>query len=1103
MQEEFKKLALVIIGLTYILGLQAQVNAKLIQYPDVSEDNICFTYGDDLWMVPKAGGDAYRLISPVGREIRPKFSPDGTTVAYQANYDGNMDIYTLSIKGGVPHRVSGHGMNENLQDWTSDGKALLYSSSAESGKQRWAQFYKIPVTGGLPAKLPVELGANAALSADGNKLAFTDKSRVFRNWKRYRGGTAPDITIIDLNTLESENITSNDANDELPMWSGDKLYYLSDKDAAMRHNIWVYDTGTKKHEQLTFFKDYDVHYPSIGPADLVYEAAGELYVMDLKNHKSKAISINAVGDFTRIKVVEKKVGNDIMSFNISPDGNRAVLAARGEIFTLPKEKGFVRNITRSSEYAERFPAWSPDGKSLAYFSDRTGEYELTIRDLKTNKEKTVTKLGPGYRYHIFWSPDSKRVVYVDHSMTFHMTNVNTGLTTKIDQDIDLFEGGLRGFEVSWSADSKWIAYVKGGPNGNKSIYIYDTAAKKIHQVTSGFYSDNQVVFDPDGKYLYLTTDRELDPIYSDFDNTWVYPNATQLAAITLRKDVPSITASENDTVEIEEEKEEKSEAEEDSKKKKKGLFGKKKKKDKKDEEGEEAEDKDKVEAVKIDFEGMERRMEIITTLGNGGSIRATSGKLLYMQSPRSGSDDEKVDLKYYDLEEQEHETIISGLWGYELSADRENLLVNQKGSYGVIPISKGAEVEESLATSEMVAAINPREEWKQIFNDVWRFERDFFYDAEMHGVDWPAMKARYMPLIDQAMSRYDVNYIIGELIGELNASHTYRGGGDSDYASRKNVGYLGVDWEQVKDAFKIKRIIRGADWDNETRSPLDKPGVDVSAGNYVLAINGVPMSNYQDPYMAMTGTAGKTVELTVNKSPNMTGARSVLVEPLRSETRLRNLEWIENNRRKVDEMSGGKIGYIYVPSTGWGGQHELIRMFYGQWHKEGLIIDERWNNGGQIPDRFVELLNRKPLAYFDVRDGKNWQWPPVAHFGPKAMLINGWSGSGGDAFPDYFRKSELGPLIGTRTWGGVIGISGAPSLIDGGSVTVPTFRMYDPAGKWFAEGHGVEPDIEVVEDHSALARGMDTQLEAAVKNVLEQLSKWGEIHPKVPVREDR
>jgi len=1092
--------ALVIIMLLSI-SMNAQISAKLIQFPDVSEDKICFTFGDDLWIVDKQGGDAQRLASPIGRETNPKFSPDGKTIAFQANYDGNFDIYTLPVAGGIPYRVSGHGMSENVIDWSSDGKSIYYSSSSESGKQRWSQFYKIAAEGGLPEKLPIELGANASISADGNQIAFTDKTRIFRNWKRYRGGTAPDIHVMDMTTMTSENITNNNANDELPMWYNGKVYYMSDNGPALRNNLWMYDPVAKAQRQLTFFTDYDIHSPSMGPSEIVFEAGGKIQLMDLSSNAVKEIEINAVGDFSRLKSVKKKVKGNISNYNISPDGNRVIMEARGDIFSLPKKDGFVENMTRTSGVAERYPAWSPDSKSIAYFTDKNGEYELAIFNYKTKKEKIISSLGAGFRYNIYWSPDSKYVVYVDQSMTFYSMDVATGAATKIDQAIDLYEGGLRGFNVSWSPDSRWITYSRTIDSGNAAIFIYDRQTKTKHQVTSGFYTDNQAVFDPEGKYLYVSTNRDFSPIYSDFDNTWIYPNATVIGAIPLRKDIASPLAEKNDAVEIEEDKEEDTDADEKSKKKKK-----KSKKDKKadDDSEDKKDDKDKVEPVKIDFDGMERRMVMLPIEGgNVGGLSATKGKVIYMKYPNSGSASNEAMLKFYDIEEQEEKTIISDIYNYKLSFNGEKIVVRNSSGFSVIDAGADQKAEDKVPTGDMTSIINPREEWKQIFNDVWRLERDYFYDKEMHGVDWNLMKKRYEVLVDQAMSRYDVNFILGELIAELNASHTYRGGGDSERAKRESTGYLGCDWTKENGAYKIKRIIKGADWDTEIRSPLEEPGVDVSEGDYVLAVNGIPLADYSDPWIAFAGMSGKTVQLTVNKSPNMTGAKQVLVKPIGSETRLRNLEWIEKNRKMVDKLSGGKIGYIYVPSTGWDGQKELVRMFYGQWNKEGLIIDERFNNGGQIPDRFIELLNRKPLAYFNVRDGKDWQWPPVAHFGPKAMLINGWSGSGGDAFPDYFRRSGLGPLIGTRTWGGVIGISGAPTLIDGGNVTLPSFRMYDPEGNWFAEGHGVEPDMEVKEDHASLAKGTDTQIEAAVEYIMKELSENPKIHPDKPLKENR
>ncbi|MFZ2900576.1 MAG: PDZ domain-containing protein [Saprospiraceae bacterium] len=1076
-----RTLLLVLLLAAGLSDLQAQVNARLFQFPDVSQTHITFVYGDDIWIAPKTGGQASRLSSPDGMESFPRFSPDGKQIAFSGNYDGNSDIYSISSQGGVPIRVTHHGMGDRLIDWYPDGKQLLYASSMESGKQRWSQMYRISPSGGLPAKLPMVHAEFGSLSPDAKKIAFTDKSRVFRTWKRYRGGTAADIWIFDLNTLESQNISAHVANDELPMWAGDKIYFLSDRGADQRFNIWVYDTKAKTTKQVTQFKDFDIHFPSMGPSEIVFEAGGKLYLLNLGDEKYKEVNIQVVTDLATVKPRKQSVEQYLQNGHISPDGNRVVLQARGELFSLPASKGFVQNLTQSSGVAERHPAWSPDGRYIAYWSDRSGEYELTVRDLKDgNKEKKLTQLGPGFRYTIYWSPDSKKMAFVDQTMTIRVYNMETNAVEKVDQDLRLFEGGLQQWRPSWSPDSRWLAYGRGLDNGNNAIFIYDSNEKKSRQATSGFYNDLLPSFSPDGQYLFLLTNRSFTPVYSDFDNTWIYPNATQLAAIALRADVPSPVAAENDTVafKIDTPTEGNGEKEE--------------------------EKKEDTKPVVIDFDQFERRLVTLPlAAGNFWQLEALEGKVLYLRFPPTGTPDAKGTLMFFDLKERKEMTILAGVDDYVPSADGKKLLVMQNGQLAVIEPNPDQKVEKTLPLAEMEATIDPREEWVQIFNDAWRFERDFFYDPGMHGVDWTAMRKQYGDLIQYAVTRNDVNFIIGELIGELNASHTYRGGGDMEMPKQRAVGYLGVNWEKADGYYRIKEIIRGAEWDNEVRSPLDEPGINVKAGEYVLAVNGIALHEYSDPWAAFEGLAGKTVELTVNGKASMDGTRTVVVNTLTDETRLRNLAWIEANRKRVDEASGGKIGYIYVPSTGIDGQNELVRQFYAQWHKEGLIVDERFNNGGQIPDRFIELLNRKPLAYWDVRDGKNWQWPPVGHFGSMAMLINGWSGSGGDAFPDYFRKAGLGPLIGTRTWGGLIGISGAPGLIDNGGVTVPTFRMYDPDGKWFREGHGVDPDIEVIEDPSSLAKGVDPQLEKAIQEIMKSIKEKGPIHPKTPAREDR
>ncbi|MBK7335980.1 MAG: PD40 domain-containing protein [Saprospirales bacterium] len=1063
-------------------GLHAQVDARLFQFPDVSQTQITFVYGDDIWVAPKEGGIASRLSSPEGLESFPRFSPDGSRIAFSGNYDGNVDIYVLPSQGGLPTRVTHHGMFDRLVDWYPDGKHLLYAASMESGKQRWSQLYKISPEGGLPEKLPIVHAEMGALSPDSKKIAFTDRSQVFRTWKRYRGGSAPDIWIFDLQTMEAQNFTRNTANDELPMWTGDKIYYLSDQGPEIRFNIWVYDTKAKTSKQVTKFKDFDVHFPSLGPSEIVFEADGKLYLLGLKDEKYKEVQIQVVTDQAFVKPRKESVEKFLQNISISPDGNRAVVEARGELFSVPAVKGYVQNLSQSPGAAERYPAWSPDGKYIAYWSDKSGEYELTVRDLSNgNKEKQLTQLGPGFRYNLYWSPDSKKLAFVDQTMTMRIYHMESNTLDRVDQDFFLFEGGLRGWTPSWSPDSRWLAYSRTVDNSNNALFIYDSKDKKSKQASSGFYNDLNPVFDPEGKYLYLTTNRSFSPVYSDFDNSWIYPNATQLAAISLRKDVPSLLAAENDTVAIQID-----------------TIGNWKKSQ------EEKKEEAKVKPVEIDFEGFEQRLVILPpAAGNMGGLYPTEGKLVFMRFPVAGTPNPSGTLMYYDLKEREEKTILENVNWHKMSADGKKLLVNSNGQWGVVEPNPDQKLEKTMPVAEMEATINPREEWRQIFNDTWRFERDFFYDEKMHGVDWPAMRKQYGALIEHASSRNDVNFIIGELIGELNASHTYRGGGDQETTKSRQVGYLGVNWEKVDGHFRIKEIIRGAAWDNEVRSPLDEPGIGVQAGDFVLAVNGIALKDYTDPWAAFEGLAGKTVELTVHSKASMEGARTVVVQTLSDETRLRNLAWIESNRRHVDEASGGKLGYIYVPSTGIDGQNELVRQFYGQWNKEGLVIDERFNNGGQIPDRFIELLNRKPLAYWDVRDGKTWQWPPVANFGSMAMLINGWSGSGGDAFPDYFRKSGLGPLIGSRTWGGLIGISGSPSLIDGGGVTVPTFRMYNPDGTWFKEGHGVDPDIEVPEDPSALAKGKDPQLEKAIEVVMKQLAAKGTVKPKEPVREDR
>ena len=1082
---KFIVLTAIIISTSFQVSF-AQVSARMFQYPDVSQTHISFTYGGDVWVVAKEGGTAFKLTSAKGTELLARFSPDGKQIAFSGNYNGNIDVYVMPSLGGLPKRITHHGMSDRLVDWYPDGNSLLFASSRESGKQRFNQFYKVSKTGGLPEKLPIPYAEFGVISPDGKRVAYTPRTRAFRTWKRYLGGMAADIYVFDLEKNTAENITNNIANDEFPMWGGNKIYFLSDRGDNKRNNVWSYDVTSKQSKQITNFDTFDIHFPSIGSSEMVFEAGGLLYLLDLKTEKYREVNINVVTDESTLMARNENVEKLIQSFSLSYNGNRTLFEARGDIFSVPTENGPIINLTQSSGIAERYPAYSPNGKYAAYFSDRFGEYELTVRDLeKPSLEKKLTSLGDGFRYQIFWSPNSKALAFIDQTMTIYIYDMDKDKIIKVDQNKWMFEGALENFSVSWSSDSRYLAYGKELDNRASAIAIFDTKDNKGHQVTSGYYSDSKPVFEPSGKYLYFLTNREFKPIYGDFDNAWVYPNSTQIAAVTLTKDLASLLAPKNDSSAVKKDDEKKSDI-------------------KKDEKKEEKKDEPKIKEVKIDYDGFEQRVVILPpAAGNIANLQAVNGKVIFHRMPNSGSADKKKPIGYYDLDKREEKTIVDDADAFQISADEKKMIVSKQNNFSVVDIAPDQKMDKKLSTSQLEMTVIPREEWKQIFNDVWRLNRDFFYDKNMHGVDWKAMKKQYGSLVDNAVTRSDVNYIIGELIAELNASHTYRGGGDDETPLQRKVGYLGIDWELKNGAYTIKKIVRGAQWDAEVRSSLDESGLNVEEGNYILAVNGLPLDVTEDPWSAFEGLADKTIELTVNNKPSMDGAWNIIVKTMSDETQLRNLAWIESNRKRVDDATGGKIGYIYVPSTGIDGQNELVRQFTAQFSKEGLVIDERFNNGGQIPDRFVELLNRKPLSFWAVRDGKNWQWPPAANFGPKVMLINGWSGSGGDAFPDYFRKAGVGPLIGSRTWGGLIGISGAPSLIDGGAVTVPTFRMYDPDGKWFKEGHGVDPDIDVPEDYSQLSKGIDNQLEKAIDEVMRLHNENPPVIPKQPPYEKR
>lgn len=1076
-------------------------DARMLRFPDVSADKIVFVYAGDLWTVSRKGGLAHRLSSPKGQELFPRFSPDGRTIAFSGNYDGNTDLYLIPAEGGTPQRLTHHPGTDLVVEWYPDGKHILYRSKMFSPSLRFNQFFKQPVDGGIPHTLSLPYGELASFSPDGKQIAFQFISREFRTWKRYRGGMASDIWLYDFTKNTSEKFTDFEGTDAVPMWHKNSIYFLSDRDLRKKLNIWAYNLNTKKTRQVTRFTEYDVKWPSIGHDAIIFENGGSLHLLDLAAQTSQPISIQVPADLPEVRTRLKDASKNIQNFTLSPTGKRALFEARGEIFTVPAKYGSVRNLTNTSGVAERFPAWSPDGKHVAYFSDRTGEYELYIRpgDGK-GTEQQITTNGAAFRYSPLWSPDSKTIAFSDKTGSLFIVDLEKGKTKFVDKD-----QWSRMAEYSWSQDSRWLTYSKSMLNYLRSIIIYDTKEDKTRQVTSNYYNDTYPVFDPDGKYLFFYSDRDFTPVY-DRMSTWIYPNSTEIYAATLRKDVNSPLAPRSD-----EEQPEKDDNEEDkdndkddnSKQNSEGDY-----EDNKDDKDEE--EKDKPEPVEIDFDGFEQRVvKLPIQAGNVGPLHTVKGKLVFLRRPAAGAakrGDPSGTLLYYDLQEREEKTVISTINTYDLSANGKKVIYKSKSTYGIIDLAEDKKVGDGKIDHEkMKAWINPGHEWKQIFNEAWRIQRDYFYDPDMHGLDWKAVKKRYESLLPYVVDRDDLNYVIGEMIAELNASHTYVRGGDLERPEQISVGLLGCDFEldRENNAYRISKIYEGAVWDVRVRSPLRQPGMDVNEGDYLLAVNGQQMDTSKDPWSAFQGLAGEVVNLTINSTPDMNDARELVVEPISSEFRLRNRAWVENNRRKVDEATDGRVGYIYVPNTGRNGQSELVRQFVPQRTREALIIDERFNSGGQIPDRFIELLNRPIYNYWARRDHHDWQTPFIAHTGPKVMLINGWAGSGGDAFPYYFRKAELGPLIGTRTWGGLIGMSGNPQPIDGGFVSAPTFGFWNTEGDWEVEAYGVDPDYEIENAPHQMAAGRDPQLEKAVDVVLKILKKQPTKKPEKPPYPDR
>ncbi len=1077
-------------------SLLSQIDARLFRYPDVSATQICFVYGGDIWVAPKTGGTATRLTSSTGEESFPRFSPDGKTLAFTATYRGNADIYTMPVSGGVPARLTWHAMTDRVVDWHPNGNQILFASLRENQVGNVSNLFLVSKNGGLPEKLPLPYGELGSFSPDGESIAYV--SRITENYpfKRYRGGLASDVVVFNLKKMTAENITANSATDGKPVWHKNGIYYISDVDDSKRRNIWVYDMNTKKKTQITKFSDVDINHMSAGPDDIVFEAGGKLHLLNLSTHKYDEVKINVITDYSSLMPRPQNVANQVNNADISPDAKRVVVEARGELFSVPAENGPVLNLTNSSGAFDRYPAWSPNGKWVAYWSDKSGEFEIWIKEVQGETDKKLTSFGKGMGFQLFWSPDSKKLAFINDLQEIKVLTIANGESVTIDKTTLQSYSALQGFRLQWSHDNNWITYSKAGDNLYSSIYLYSLANKKLHKVTSGFYNDTYPVFDATGKYLFFRTDRNLQPVYSGLDATWIYPNTTQLAYASLDPSAKSLLAPKNDDVKITEDSSGAAKPAADKPAADKEVAVAKPP----------ATEKPPAKAITVVPENFEARMEVLPVpAGNYARITAAEGKLIYRRLPNSGSTGEQPAVYIYDIEKREEKKLMSGVNDFVTTPDGKSVLVSQGNNLGIVKPMPEQKIEKPLRTSAMEMTLDPKEEWNQIFTDTWRRYRDFFYDPDMQQVNWNRIKKQYGDLMKDAITRWDVQNIQQEMIAELAAGHTYVNGGDAEQASNRGHGFLGIDWELANGAYRIKRIVRPAQWDNEVRSPFDKTGMNVKEGDYILAVNGKTIDPKIDPYAAFDGTAGATVILKVNSQPTLQGAKEVVIQTLNpgQERRLRHLEWIEANRKKVDELSGGKLGYAYMPNTGQNGQTELMRQFYAQIDKEGFIIDERFNAGGQLGDRFIEMLNRPNLYNIAWRNAGISRIPGKGNDGPKAMLINGWAGSGGDAFPWAFKTMNMGPIIGERTLGILVGPATGHGLIDGGGITVPDARLYGPDGKWFAEGYGVTPTIEVWDDPAQLAKGNDPQLLRAIEEVMKLIkTNPRKLAPKPPF-EDR
>ncbi|MBL8524464.1 MAG: PD40 domain-containing protein [Betaproteobacteria bacterium] len=1070
----------------------------MLAEPAVSARHLAFAYAGDIWVANLDGSGVRRITSDIGEESNPAFSPDGKLIAFNAQYEGNIDVYVVPTEGGVPKRLTWHPVPDLVQSFTPDGKAVMFSSSRFASNNRHRQLFTVPIEGGVETQLEIPYAARAAYSPDGKRMAYNPLNPAHLQWKQYRGGSFAQISLFSFADKSVEKIPqpATRANDVDPIWAGDTVYFRSDRNGEF--NLFAYDAKSKAITQLTKHTDFPVLSAAYGAGRIVYEQAGYLHTLDLRTNASTRLPIGVIADLAASRPRFVKGARYLRGASLSPTAARVAIEVRGEIVTVPAEKGDVRNLTNTVASHERSPAWSPDGKFISYFSDESGEYELVIRAQDGKSAARKYKLaGAGYYDRPQWSPDSRKIVYTDNAFGLFVFDVASGTSKKIAAE-PLY-GPVKTIRGSWSPDSRWVTYTLNSATYTQTVYVYSVEQDKSYSITDGLSDVTQPVFDKNGKYIYFFASTNAGPSNNWFSLENADNRVTRgIWLAVLRRDTPSPLVKESD--------EEKSGA-----KPADAKDGDKKeppKDDKKDAGKEEKKDDaakappkpatPPVEPVRIDFDGIASRIvEVPVPVAELSSLQAgATGQIFFMRDA-----DGKKALQRFDLKDRKTETLVPEIDGFEVSGDGKKVLYRLKDNWAIgsatgklIPATEGR-----LKMDAIEVKVDPRAEWPQIYHEAWRINRDYFYDPAMHGANWNAIRAKYAAFLPELSTRADLNRVIRWMASELVVGHSYLNGGDT-FVEPRNVpgGLLGADYDVANGRYRFKKVYGGLNWNPELRAPLSEPGVNVKAGEYLLAVEGRNIAPPENLYSAFENTSGKAIEITVGPTADGKGSRSVTVVPVANEAALRNRDWVEGNIRKVSEATNGRVAYVYVPNTAGLGHTYFKRYFFPQANKEGIIVDERFNGGGSVADYVITNLQRQEIAWWAFRYGADMKTPSASIQGPKAMLIDETAGSGGDLLPWMFKKNNLGPLIGKATWGGLVGILGFPVLMDGGTITAPNLAFWTRDGGWGVENVGVPPDIEVEQTPSAVIAGRDPQLEKAIEVVMAELAKNPPVTPKRP-----